>query len=733
MVQELQFISGAFNAEYGRAMSGIVNIITKSGAKEFSGGITTYGGDFISGNDDIYPNIDDLNPAQIRNIEGNLQGPLYKDKISFFLNARAINFESAIYGKRVFNPQNLAYFDSTDTFQLFRDAEGEGDNKYVSMHGNRKYYLQGKLFYQLSNNVQISLSSILDDVNYREWNSLDNERNYKYNPDGAPKKFRTGLTNLFKIVHTLNQNTFYELGLSYVKKTFEKYVYEDPHDSRYVHPTLTEQLPFSYNTGGTDHRRFKRETETLLAKVDLTNQFSQNHLLKLGLEFNKYNVFFEDIQLRPIEEQTDFNFASDSPYIQTRILDESTIYTSRYDKNPTDFSAYIQDKMEFGELIINAGFRIDYFSPDGVVLNDETDPNIYNPIRPENRYHDTNSNGIQDEGEPNVTHAERASRWYKNATSKLQFSPRFGAAFPITDRGAFHFSYGHFFQLPNFQRLYQNPHFTIGSGTGNQGVIGNADLKPEKTVSGEVGVQQMITDNTSMDITGYFRDVRDLAGTRADEIIIFGGFARYSKIINSDFGFIRGVVLSLNHRFSNSLSSMLDFTYQIAKGSNSDPEQARNALAGGALPEVQLTPLNWDQRYTLNVSLTYDGTPWSGSIIGKYGTGTPYTPRRATDITSLLTNSQSKPHRYNVDLTVSRIFKVSGFGMKGFVRILNLFDTMNQTNVYDDTGKADFTTDEERIRLLGWPEFVNSLEDWYTNPLYYSEPRRVEFGLKVSF
>ena len=33
-VQELQVISGTFNAEYGRAMSGIVSIVTKDGGEE---------------------------------------------------------------------------------------------------------------------------------------------------------------------------------------------------------------------------------------------------------------------------------------------------------------------------------------------------------------------------------------------------------------------------------------------------------------------------------------------------------------------------------------------------------------------------------------------------------------------------------------------------------------------------------------------------------------------------
>ncbi len=34
-VEEMQVISGAFNAEYGQAMSGIVNIVTKDGSNEF--------------------------------------------------------------------------------------------------------------------------------------------------------------------------------------------------------------------------------------------------------------------------------------------------------------------------------------------------------------------------------------------------------------------------------------------------------------------------------------------------------------------------------------------------------------------------------------------------------------------------------------------------------------------------------------------------------------------------
>ena len=48
----------------------------------------------------------------------------------------------------------------------------------------------------------------------------------------------------------------------------------------------------------------------------------------------------------------------------------------------------MQDKIELKNFIINAGIRFDYFNPKGNLLNDPSDPSVYNPIRPENRYQD---------------------------------------------------------------------------------------------------------------------------------------------------------------------------------------------------------------------------------------------------------------------------------------------------------------------------------------------------------
>jgi outer membrane receptor protein involved in Fe transport len=389
--------------------------------------------------------------------------------------------------------------------------------------------------------------------------------------------------------------------------------------------------------------------------------------------------------------------------------------------------------MEFNSLIINIGVRFDYFNSNGQVLVDESDPNIYSPIKPSNRFNDLNGNGIQDPGETAKTVADREQYWYKDAKSKFQISPRFGASFPITDRGVIHFSYGHFFQIPRFELLYQNPYFKLGSGTGNLGVVGNADLNPEMTINGEVGLQQQLTDDISIDLTAYFRDVRDLSGTRADEIVLFGGSATYNKYVNSDFGFIKGFIISLNKRFSGGFAATLDYTFQVAQGSASNPQESRNAIAGGSLPEVQLTPLEWDQRHTANATVSYANNGWGGSLIAQYGSGFPYTPRRAEDITSLITNSQIKPASLNVDVRFHKELKLGPLNSTIFLRVFNLFDIKNENGVYDDTGRAGFTTDEERLMKTGVKETVNTMSDWFTNASFYSEPRRIELGIILEF
>ena len=726
MVQELQVVSGAFNAEYGNAMSGIVNIVTKEGNNNFGGNITTYVGDFYSNHTKQFWGIDRFNLSNIYNFEGSVHGAIIKDKVFYFLNGRHVYFGGWQNGRREFEPHNYFTLDSMDNVI----ATGQGDGKLVPMNWNRKNYGQLKFIFKITPSLSLMSSTIFDNVNYQDY-----DRNYKLNPDGNLKRRRQGFTQIVKLTHVLNPTTFYDFGLTGFYKKYEEYTYKDVHDNRYVHPDLLLAFPFSFKTGGTNLHRFNRQTKTILGKFDLTSQLGRKHEMKAGFEFKQHQLSFRDVNLQPAAGFKSFDpLGGGSPFIDVVVPPDSTINASSYSKKPLEYSFYIQDKMEFDDFILNVGLRFDYFDSKGEILADPTDPQIYSPIKPENRYHDLNGNGIQDEGEPNVTVTERRAYWFKKAKPKYQISPRIGAAFPISATGKIYFSYGYFFQRPRFELLYHNPDFDIPV-TGS-GVVGNSDLSPEKTVQGEIGIQQQLTDDISIDATLYFRDVRDLTGTRAERISVFGSGQTYSRYVNSDFGLIKGFVLTLRKRFMQGLSANIDYTYQVAKGTASDPQDSHKAVEAGKLPEVQLVPLSWDQTHTVNMTATYTAPTWGLSLIGQYGSGLPYTPLITKDISTILTNRGTKPFTYNIDLNAYKTFRIDHLSFTAFLRILNLFDTLNEVNVYTDTGRAGETIDERNARLAlgeGGGEWINTLDEWFTNATHYSEPRRIELGITVNF
>ncbi|MCK9243760.1 MAG: TonB-dependent receptor [Candidatus Marinimicrobia bacterium] len=738
MIQELQVISGAFNAEYGKVMSGIVNITTKQGSNKHGGSLELYGGDYISTHDEVFDNIGQINPFSIRNGEVSLFGPLVKDRIFYYLNSRYIYFGGWQQGQNRYTPTSILATGPDGSAFLLDSTSMQGDQKWVDINWNRKIYLQGQLIYRMSNRSSISYNVFYDNKDYQDY-----DRMFKYNPQGLLKKNLTAETHLVKFQQQLSSKTFFNISGSYYYRKYsgrlsDKTGYND--STTYVHPYYLYQYPYQFYFAGTQNDHEYRNSQTYLLKWDMTSQINERHQIKSGLELQQHDLSLRTFTVRPAPGETYVDFASGleipsnwNPYIHPTILGDSTIYASYYRHKPYEFAGYIQDKMEFNELIINIGIRFDYFEPDGIILADPTDPEIYEPIKPQNRYHDLNENGIQDAGELPVSLEERKTYWYKNAKAKYQFSPRVGISFPISDQGAFHFSYGHFFQIPNFTYLYQNPDFDLGSGTGNQGLIGNADLKPEQTIVGEIGVQQQLTENFSIDVTAYLKDIRDLTGTRAEEIEVYGGSATYSKLVNSDFGVVKGFTISINQQNPRGLYTSFDYTLQIAKGTASDPEAYRNAVTGGTEPEIQLNPLAWDQRHTINGVVGYNQNNYGITFLGRWGSGLPYTPQLSKDITSLLTNSDTKPATFTIDLKAYyRILLSNRYPMELFIRIQNLFDRLNEVNVYDETGRAGFTTDEARVKALNIGTPVNSVSEWFNNSTHYAEPRRIEIGMRIS-
>ena len=768
MIQEMQLISGAFNAEYGQAMSGVLNIVTKEGTEDFGGSVDVYSGDFLSPSNDIFMNIDSFSPTTTKNIAMNFHGKIFEN-MYYYLNVRNIYYQGVYQGRKLYNPESYgvimndlsgedvfhilgsdAYLDSVLNIQTMEsrlmDTSDElfvsemydslaqahanpiGDGSYVPMDWNEKRYVQLNTIWKINNKTKLKFSIINDDVEYQEY-----DRMYKYNPDGNLIRNRIGLTTLLQVKQILNENSFFTIGLTNFSKEYEHSAFNNL--GLYVHDQLDDLIDgYSFYVGGSNNSKFKRSTDTQTLKFDYTNQVNSSNMIKLGFEARNHSIFYQDIYLQPPLDMINIDPIYQSPYlIAPRIMPDSTIFYSEYEFSPIEYSMYIQDKIELDELIVNAGIRFDYFNSNGKILSDPSDPSIYNPIKPDNRYHDDNSNGIQDEGESNVSLSERMSYWYSTSSPKIMISPRFGASFPFSDRGVIHFSYGHFFQIPRFELLFHNSDFDLSQGTGNVGIVGNADLNPEKTVSYELGFKYQLNNFSTLDATFYCRDIRDLTGTRTEEISIFGGASTYSKYENSDFGFVKGLVLSMNYFNLDGFSANINYTLQQAKGTASDPSQAWSSSQGGLLAETYMIPLNWDQLHTLSMVLGYNQSDYGLSLIGKIGSGLPYTPLSSTNISTLIQNSESKPITSTVDFRAYYMLQVGEQKAQLYISILNLLNQLNHTNIYNDSGVADYTTYELDAIEQNTGEYINSIQEWFNNETYYSNPRRIEMGIRYDF
>ncbi|MEM8556871.1 MAG: TonB-dependent receptor, partial [Bacteroidota bacterium] len=661
-VDELQVVTGAFNAEYGQAMSGIVNVVTRDGSNDFEGSFSGFIGDYGTSGTEIFRELDEINVVSVANAEASLSGPILKDRLFFATSGRFFRNEGWINGYDVFNAdyvgfnanQQIDYLPPGVDFTQVDSAVtaiSPYDSAAVSLNPYDRYSGQAKLTFRLTDKIRIAANAL---GSFETFKSGDPQAFFFF-PDALLDAEQRALTSYLKFTHLVSNETFYEAGITRIYTDYSEALFDDPLDERYrdnrFFGARDDRLTRGFIVGGTNNNRFERSTETWLFKADVTSQVNRTNLIKFGVEGRYHTLDFLD-QETLIQEENGERFSA--------FLNTDAAYTY----NPIELSAYIQDKIEIGGLIINAGIRFDYFNSNGRVFADPTDVEAVTTDR--RVYIEENGVRVDQVLDEDVLFPDEL---FADAETHWQFSPRLGVAFPISEGGVIHFSYGQFFQIPNFELLYQNPFFSLGSGgSGLQGLIGNAGLAPEQTINGEIGLKQELSSSSSVELTAYYRDIRNLAGSDTDPIQVEGTSIRYGQLINSDFGFVRGIIFRFDQRIGTSLFAGLDYTFQVARANSSDPAQVYNAAANRQSLETQIVPTGWDQRHTLAASLNYTNLALDAgfSLLVTYGSGRPYTPTFTTQQTGELVpgtiplNSEIRPATSNVNLSVYKNFDVAG-------------------------------------------------------------------------
>ncbi len=679
IIQEVSVVTGTFDAKYGQAMSGIVNTTLKSGSNTFKVSGEVYGGDYLPLDNTIYPDNKDFLPYSLQNYQLTLTGPTYIPDTKFLVSGRRYHNDGYLYGTRRFEP--------TDTNNV---AAGiiypTGDNRKIAMDPYDEWSGQAKITNTSIDRINISYVAI---ANY-DWGKAYNFA-FRYNPEGLKDKTTFAINHGIDLTHTLSDKMFYKLSVRHNYYDYKEYRYESLYDPRYFAaqgPKTISGYEYGAVIQGVDLGRYIQQTNFLQAKVDYAWQLNESNYIEAGVVGQ-----MNELKFGPPGQLVTVSNQADQEVLQPKLFDPVDPRFKKVETyKPNQGAAYIQDRIELGDLVVRAGLRYEIFDPQAYIPS-----NLQNP-----------ANSII--GVP-------GSKLIK-ATIKQTIAPRLGFGFPLTDKSALHFSYGHFYQMPAYSALYQNANYQVldfldAGRTYTQDYLGNPDLKPEVTVEYEVGLKQAVNDDLGLDLTFFYKDIRDLLGTEVIETYNFGQYARNTNI---DYGSVSGVTLSVTQRPVNNFGFTIDYSLQFAEGNSSDPRENADRALGGQDPRPRDIPFNWDQRHTLNLTALYQvANDFNVSTIIKFASGQPYTPSLVGFQTEQEQNSGRKPSYTTVDLRAEKFFNFNFMNFSVFLRVFNLFNQdFNNGAVYADTGSPN-----------------NSLTLLYGEPIdpnRFAPPRRIEFG-----
>lgn len=744
VVKELQVLSGTFNAEYGAAQSGIVNIVTKNPEDKFHGEVQFFSGDYVSNKTNRFMAIDDINPLAEQDFQATLSGPVVGiKKLGFFATTRYRSNESHLWGERRYTVRDGFYIDAyrhwfTDRFSDQISEFGEipipdslitGDRKQVPLWVGSSYSFTGKLTFLPLPSLNLTYSLF---YNYGESTSHGDSK--RYSPFGSPTSYGRSHHHIFSLMHNPSNNMFYNIRFSYQYNKGWSYLYEDPYNPRYQSIGTSDPVT-GFVQGDQSFSRNHNRRLVYLLNGDMNWQVDRYNSIKIGFETKFHDINYVNQPLTYTDETRSRIFPDGKElefdaYVDTMLAwggkaipelrltkDNDASYIVN-NLNPREYAAYIQDKIEIGEIILNAGLRLDAFDSEGYTL-------INRRLKFAELIKSTNR---------------------KKTPIKYQLSPRLGLSFPISNQGALHASYGHFFQMPSFSLLFDDPIDETMARTHLDGItVGETNLDPERTISYELGLQQQLNDQFAADLTIFYKDIRNLLGV---EQITTADVITYRRYVNRDYGNTKGITVAVEKLRTGLVSGSLDYTFQVTKGSASDPDYlalmvVSERMSGSTVQYVerQILPLDWDQRHTVNMTLTFSKSKdWAVSFIGSWGSGLPYTPTSIEELQlpeSEFKNSARKPVRLELDMKAHKIFRLFGLDYRVFLRVYNLFDHLNELYVHSTTGRATnparrpIDLEILKRRLASGGQF--SLEEYDRNPGWFSEPRRVQIGVAVAF
>ncbi|HSD64019.1 MAG TPA: TonB-dependent receptor, partial [Ignavibacteriaceae bacterium] len=738
-IEEVEVITGGFNAEYGQATSGVVNVKTREGNDKYSG--------YLSYKTDNLGNNSSYHVFNINIADANLSGPEPITASLFPAVGIKIPGDLTFFGNfhaGLSNGITQGYFKPTAT-QIYSSTFG---GSRFAPEAENSWFWMGKLTYKWSPTLKFVYSYNQSvDINQNS-QSLQNNLEYVEPSPGYQYEFQNILdqantfthNNVFQsftVTHTLNAKTFYELKLSH----FYTNLRADANGKNwydYIQPQDITNFPIQYYNANHDtvgvipgdgfwdvgnpytwRDHFLSETSV---KGDLTSFFDEKNKFKTG-----FNLQFQEMQVVDIYK----------PWIGTLGLNNDI-----YHVFPAQGAFYAQDNINLSGMILNFGLRLDYWFPGKYVDDAVKNPAVVTiPDEVRKRYE-------------NDTFG-----WFGQRRFKARLSPRLGISHPVSDNQTLFFSYGHFSKWPNPKFVYAklNP---LNAQSSFQ-TFGNPDLNPETTVAYELGLKTQFSNDDVLTVTAYYKDIFDYVTTRTAKIRS-ARFATqsFTTYVNSDYARSRGLEFEYKKRINQWFTGDASITYAIITGKSSSPDEGILVAEGTLEETIKEEYLSWDRPLTINLTTNFYIAPnnalfrFGNGILDDYNlyirffyeSGKRYTPAVFTG--SYTTDGRPeydyiKNDRYTklgadwfwVNLNFEKYFELVGLRFSILMEINNLFDTKNSAIINPVTGKAYEYGDNVPLSWNDprYPDLQAPLSPYPFNPSRYLTRRNVKLGVTLRF
>lgn len=762
-LQASEILTGGFNAEYGNIRSGIINVVTKEGgsryhfsidAKRSSIGRKHFGPSIydtttalewimygteeaLLGTDGVLDvndpdsywekwaassevNTYGFTPEQAQEvwkfqhrprkyghkpdyiIDGSFGGPLFSKNVSFFNSLR--------YEYNMFSvPLSRDHFEDLNWF--WKITLRPIKSMKINIQGN----YQGNLSSTTYNTSHVSVATAEQAVFSMQYPLT------KYYD--AMRSIADRYRNQYgiNVSHILSSKTFYDLKFSYnlrrshVTHAPERdttaalvvggYSFDSGGQGGWVSSETTQDfggresdlgidsLGFSFILGGHGKERdFSRE-EVYNLRYDFVSQVTGNNQIKLGIEINY-----------------------DKMHLITGLIQyPSLVKMNSFKRQPLSISTYIQDKLEFSNMIANLGVRFDYTDRSGIYYTD-----------PFSKYYIVDSLGYAPTAE--------IKPYYR-------ISPRLGISHPISDKSKLFFNYGHFYDEPGVNQLYA----LRERESGIYDYIPNANLKPQKTIAYELGFDQQIGRSYLIHFSGFYRDI-------TDQIKWVGYVSNVGTTIssynNDNYEDIRGFEFLLEKALGTYFIGSVSYDYLVRSSGNvgneliyESPEKTpvESSHIQYSYPNFNIL-VNLNFRTPKNFSTLKLLNDWNWNITHEYRDG-KYITWNPKNLPGVVYNYHWRPH-INTNTRLSKVFKTGPVSTQFYLEVTNVFNRKEMT---------PYLRSYLLPNLRLYSEYMNSLREgdrpgdykksyielpdakYFPTQLLFLNPRRFYFGIHFNF